>query len=138
MKARSIRIGTVIDGRTVRRASTGTATFAVKRSTYLAPARIVLFDDGAIEFFELDSEVQVTSGYAEQLPAGGVESKHVKTPSKVRASEGRWRGESVHGMRTREHDLLAKTNMFDFGRVNGRVGASRDGVGSTKLTGPSF
>lgn len=137
MKARSIREGHKIGKHRVSKATTGTATFTVGKSTYHAPARIVTFRNGVTKAYPLDSEIDV-KGWAEPLPAGGVESKHVKTPNKVKASSGRWQGESVHGMSTRQHDLLAKTNMYDVGRVNGSVGASRDGMGSVLDTGPSF
>ena len=138
MNAQSIRPGTVIGGRTVSRAVNGTATFQVVRSQYTTEARLVTFTDGTTTAFELGTDVRAT-GWAEPLPAGGVRSKFVKTPTQVRASRKEWRGESVHGeLTTREHDLIAKTNMFDRGRVNGRVGATRDGVGSVLLTGPSF
>jgi hypothetical protein len=137
MKAQSVRVGHKVGKREIVWAVTGTATFAVGKSTYLAAARLVELDNGKRMAFELGTDVNVR-GWAEPLPAGGVESKHVKTPSKVKASDGRWPGESVHGMSTREHDLIARTNMFDAGRVNGTVGASRNGVGSAGLTGPSF
>lgn len=137
MKANSIRPGATIGGRTVTRAVNGTATFQVAKSSYLAPARLVTFADGHRASFELGSSVDAL-GWAEPLPAGGVASGNVKTPDKVKVSDGRWRGESVHGMRTRDHDLIARTNMFDAGRVNGTVGASRDGAGSVVFTGPSF
>lgn len=137
MKAQNIREDHKIGKHRVVRAITATATFTVGKSTYLAPARIVTFRNGTTKAYELGTDVDV-KGWAEPLPAGGVESKHVKTPSKVKASSGRWRGESVKGMSTRDHDLIAKTNMFDVGRVLGKVGASRDGVGSVRDTGPSF
>jgi hypothetical protein len=138
MKARSIREGHKIGKRRVSRAVNGTATFRIGGSTYNAAARLVTFGNGATVAYELGTDVDV-KGWAEPLPAGGVESKNVKTPTKVKASDGRWAGESVHGpLSTREHDLLAKTNMYDFGRVMGKVGASRDGVGSVRDTGPSF
>lgn len=137
MKAASIRPGAAIGGRRVVRAVNGVASFRVVKSVYSAPARIVTFADGSTAAYELGTNVDV-QGYAEPLPAGGVKSTNVKTPAKVKASDGRWAGESVHGMSTREHDLLAKTNMFDVGRVNGMVGPSRNGVGSVVFTGPSF
>lgn len=137
MKADSVRPGTEIDGRKVVRAVNGVAAFMVARSQYSAPARLVTFADGTRAVFELGTTVQA-KGWAEPLPAGGVPSKAIKTPPKVRASRKEWRGEDVHGMRTGEHDLIAKTNMFDVGRVNGVVGASRNGVGAPSLTGPSF
>lgn len=137
MKAESVRPGVVIGGRTVARATNGVASFTVARSHYSAPARVVTFTDGSKGAFELGTSVDA-AGWSEPFPAGGVESKHVKTPGKVRASDGRWRGESVQGMSTRDHDLIAKTNMFDAGRVNGTVGAARGGVGAQSLTGPSF
>jgi hypothetical protein len=137
MRSDSIRPGTLIGGRKVARAINGSATFAVKKSRYCAPARLVTFADGTRAAFELGTVVDAV-GWAEPLPAGNVASKSVKTPPVVRASDSRWRGESVHGMRTREHDLIAGTNMFDAGRVNGSVGAFRDGVGSVRDTGPSF
>lgn len=137
MRAASIRPGMSIDGRRVVRAINGVGTFRVMRSQWSAAARLVTFADGATVPFELGTDVPV-DGWAEPLPAGGVASKNVRTPDKVRASDGRWRGEQVHGMRTRDHDLIARTNMYDAGRVNGAVGAARDGVGSVRLTGPSF
>lgn len=137
MNAQSIRPGHKIGKRTVAKATNGTATFAVARSSYLAPARLVTLDNGKRVAYEFGTDVDVR-GWAEPLPAGGVASGTVKTPTKVKASDGRWKGESVHGMSTRAHDLIAKTNMFDAGRVNGTVGASRNGVGSPRLTGPSF
>lgn len=137
MNAQSIRQHVVIGGRTVERAVNGMATFSVGRSQYAARARLVTFTDGSRAAFELGTDVPA-SGWAEPLPAGGVASKNVRTPNKVRASDKRWRGESVHGMRTRDHDRIAGTNMYDTGRVNGSVGASRDGVGSVRLTGKSF
>jgi hypothetical protein len=138
MKADSIRAGHMIGKRTVVKASTGMSSFKVAKSVYSARARIVTLDDGRTVAYELGTDVDV-KGWAEPLPAGGVASGNVKTPNKVRASDGRWAGESVHGpLSTREHDLLAKTNMYDVGRVLGKVGASRDGVGSVRDTGPSF
>lgn len=137
MKASNIRPGAVIGGRKVMRVANGTATFKIAKSVYLAPARLVTFADGSRASFELGTSVDV-QGWAEPLPAGGVASANVKTPSKVKASDGRWRGESVHGMSTRDHDMIAKTNMFDTGRVMGNIGAARGGVGSPSLTGPSF
>lgn len=124
MKAQSIRPGCVIGGRPVVRATNGVAQFTVVKSTFSAPARIVRFADGTSAAYALGTEV-AAAGYAEPLPAGGVTSKAVKTPLKVRASDKRWRGESVHGMSTRAHDLIAATNMFDRGRVNGTHGAAR-------------
>jgi len=139
MKARNIRADHKIGKKRVSKATTGTATFYVGKSSYLAAARIVTFRDGSTKAYELESDVPNVKGWAEPLPAGGVESKNVKTPTKVKASDGRWAGESVHGpLSTREHDLLAKTNMYDVGRVNGTVGASRNGVGAVRDTGPSF
>lgn len=137
MRAESIRPGVTIAGRKVVRAVNGVGTFKVARSCWSGPARIVTFADGVTVPFELGTEVSA-DGWAEPLPAGGVASKVVRTPDKVRASSNRWRGEQVHGMRTRDHDLIAGTNMYDPGRVNGMVGASRDGIGSVRLTGPSF
>jgi hypothetical protein len=137
MKADSVRAGVVIGGRKVVRAVNGVASFKVVKSQYSAPARLVTFADGSCAAFELGTMVDAV-GWVEPLPAGGVTSKAIKTPPKVRASRKEWRGESVHGMRTGEHDLIARTNMFDAGRVNGTVGASRNGVGSPILTGPSF
>lgn len=137
MKADSIRPRVVIGGREVTRAVNGVAVFRVAKSQYSAPARLVTFADNSHAAFELGTEVTAV-GWAEPLPAGGVQSKAVKTPPKVRASRKEWRGEQVHGMRTHEHDILARTNMYDVGRVNGVVGASRDGIGSTRLTGKSF
>lgn len=137
MKAQSIRAGHKIGKHRVVSATTGTATFRVGGSTYLAAARIVVFGDGTRVAYEVGTDV-VVKGWAESLPAGGVKSRHVKTPDQVRASSPRWRGESVHGMSTRAHDMLANTNMFDVGRVNGTVGASRHGAGSVRDTGPSF
>lgn len=140
MLARNIKIGTVIDGRPVVKVSSGHALFTVKRSRYTAAARFVWFD-GAQRPVPYEASLPVpgrVTGYAESLPAGGVESQNVKTPPKVRASDGRWRGESVHGMRTRDHDFIAGTNMFDVGRINGVVGASRGGKGSINQTGRSF
>lgn len=140
MLGRNVKVGTVIDGRKVVRAMSATATFYVKGSPYAAAARHVwLAGMDRPMTYEADKPVPGTvQGWAEPLPAGGVESKNVKTPEKVRASRKEWRGESVHGMRTRDHDLIARTNMFDQGRVNGTVGAARGGVGSESLTGPSF
>jgi hypothetical protein len=136
---RNIKTGTSIDGKTVARATDGYGTFYVARSTYRAPSRDVVFTDGTRRQYEADRPVPgVVRGYAEPLPAGGVLSRHVRTPAKVRASDGRWRGESVHGMTTRHHDMVAKTNMFDRGRVNGQTGAARGGVGPVFLTGQSF
>jgi hypothetical protein len=137
MKAASIRPGAEIGGRKVVKAVNGMASFRVVKSVYSRPARIVTFADGTKAAFELGTDVDA-KGWAEPLPASGVKSTNVKTPAKVKVSDGRWAGESVHGMSTREHDLLAKTNMFDVGRVNGTVGASRNGVGSVVFTGPSF
>jgi hypothetical protein len=137
MKAQSIRPGAVIGGRRVTAATNGVGTFTASKSRWSAPARIVRFADGGVAHFELGTDVDV-AGWAEPLPAGGVASKAIKTPPKVRASRTEWRGETVHGMRTAEHDLIARTNMFDFGRVNGTVGAARNGVGSVRDTGPSF
>lgn len=139
MNGRSIKPGTVINGKTVARSlGNGVAQFRVVKSVYSAPARLVIFTDGSRGAFELDRPVPGTvSGYAEPLPAGGVKSGHVQGPPKVRAHDGRWRGEQVKGMRTRDHDLIAKTNMFDTGRVNGRVGTT-PGAGAVALTGPSF
>jgi len=137
MKAASIRRGMVIGGRTVATATDGVGTFTAVKSTWSAPARIVTFADGGRAHFELGTDVDA-AGWADPLPAGGVASKHVKTPTKVRAHDGRWRGESVRGMTVRAHDMIARTNMFDVGRVNGTVGASRNGVGSARDTGPSF
>lgn len=137
MKAQSIRAGHKIGKHRVVSATTGTATFRVGGSAYLAAARIVTFGNGRVVAYEVGADVAV-KGWAESLPAGGVKSRHVKTPERVQASSPRWRGESVHGMSTRQHDLLAKTNMFDVGRVNGTVGASRGGAGSVRDTGPSF
>lgn len=137
MRAQNIRTGHKIGRRTVVKATTGTATFTVARSSFLAPARLVKFDNGATAAYEIGTEVAAV-GYAEPVPAGGVASRHVTTPPKIMASARRVRGESVHGMSTRAHDMIARTNMFDVGRVNGTVGASRNGVGSTVLTGPSF
>lgn len=139
MLGRNVKIGTVIDGKRVVKAESGHGTFRVKKSVYGAPARHVLFSDGSRAQYEADRPVPGTvTGYAEPLPASGVKSGNVQTPGKVRASDGRWRGEAVHGMRTRDHDMIARTNMFDVGRVNGTVGAARGGVGSAALTGPSF
>lgn len=137
MKAQSITAGHKIGKRRVMRAVNGTATFRRGASTYLAAARLVTFGNGAMVAYEFGTDVAV-KGWAESLPAGNVASKNVRTPAKVRADSGRWRGESVHGMTTRAHDLLAKTNMYDVGRVMGTVGASRNGVGPVALTGPSF
>jgi hypothetical protein len=137
MKADSIRAGHKIGKRRVLKAVNGTATFQVGKSVYTAAARLVTFASNRTVAYELGTDVAV-KGWAEPLPAGGVASKNVKTPAKVKASDGRWKGESVHGMTTREHDLLAKTNMFDVGRVMGKVGASRDGMGDVHLTGHSF
>ncbi len=137
MKAQSIREGHKIGKRRVVAATTGTATFRVGGSVYLAPARLVTFLGGRMAAYEIGTDVAV-KGWAEPLPAGGVESKNVKTPEKVRASDKRWQGESVHGMSVREHDLVAGTNMYDVGRVMGGVGAARNGVGSVRDTGPSF
>jgi hypothetical protein len=137
MRTESIRQGTMIGHRKVVRAVNGTATFKVAKSQWCAPARLVTFADGTDAAFELGTVVDAV-GWAEPLPAGNVASKRVKTPPVIRASDRRWRGESVHGMRTREHDMIARTNMFDVGRVNGTVGASRDGAGSVRDTGPSF
>jgi hypothetical protein len=137
MKAESIRTGTMISGRKVVRAVTGMATFRVVKSEYAAPARLVTFADGGTAAFEIGTMV-AAEGWAEPLPAGGVTSRVVRTPDKVRASRKEWRGEQVHGMRTRDHDLIARTNMFDPGRVNGTVGAARNGIGSVRDTGPSF
>jgi hypothetical protein len=133
MKAQSIREGMKVGKRRVEKARTGVAVFVVGKSQYSASARIVTFADGTTRAYELGTDVAV-KGWAEPLPAGGVESKHVKTPSKVRASAGRWRGEQA-SMHTR---MVAGTNMYDVGRVNGTVGAFRDGVGSVRDTGPSF
>lgn len=139
MYGRNIKIGTIINGKRVVKAESGHGTFRVKKSVYGAPARHVLFADGTRAQYEADRPVPGTvTGYAESLPAGGVTSRNVRMPDKVRVSDGRWRGESVHGMRTRDHDMIANTNMFDAGRVNGTVGAARGGVGSQALTGPSF
>jgi hypothetical protein len=138
MKARNIREGHKIGKHRVSKAITGHSLFVIGQSRFTAPARLVTFRNGSTKAYLLDDDIDV-KGWAEPLPAGAVESKNVKTPSKVRASDGRWKGESVRGpLSTREHDLIAKTNMFDVGRVMGRVGASRDGVGSVRQTGPSF
>ncbi len=138
MKAQSLRPGVFIDGRKIVKATNGVGSFRLNKSTWSAPARIVTFADGGHASYELGTDVPAT-GWAEPLPAGGVESKAIKTPTKVRASDKRWAGESVHGpLTTREHDLIAKTNMFDSGRVMGKVGASRDGAGSVRETGGSF
>ncbi len=138
MKSDSIRPGASIGGREVVSAVNGVACFGVRKSTYSAPARLVKFADGTRAAYELGTQVSV-QGWAEPLPAGGVASKFVKTPSQVTAHDRRWRGESDTGqLRTREHDLIAATSMYDTGRVNGQVGSSRNGVGSPRLTGPSF
>lgn len=112
MKADNIRKGTMIGEREVSRAVNGMATFRVMRSTYAAPARLVTFADGGTAAFELGTDV-AAQGWVEPLPAGGVASKVVKTPAKVRASRKEWRGEQVHGMTTGEHDLVANTWMYD-------------------------
>jgi hypothetical protein len=138
MMARHIREDHKIGKHRVSKAVTGTATFYVGKSSYVAAARIVTFRNGSTKAYELESDVPNVKGWAEPLPAGNVASGNVKTPSKVRVSDGRWAGESVKGMSTREHDLLAKTNMYDVGRVLGTVGASRNGVGAVRDTGPSF
>jgi hypothetical protein len=137
MNASNIRPGVVIGGRKVVKASNGVGRFRVVKSEYSAPARCVVFADGGKATFELGKDVDA-AGWAEPFPAGSVPSKAVTTPPKVRASDSRWRGEAVKGMSTRAHDMIANTNMFDKGRVNGQVGASRNGVGSPRLTGPSF
>jgi hypothetical protein len=137
VKAEAIRPGAMIGGRKVVRAVNGMATFRVVRSEYAAPARLVTFADGGQAAYEIGTQV-AAKGWAEPLPAGGVTSRVVRTPDKVRASRKEWRGEQVHGMSTRDHDLIARTNMFDPGRVNGLVGAARNGVGSVLDTGPSF
>lgn len=136
MKAQNIRPGASIGNRQVARAVNGSATFRVAKSQYCAPARLVTFADGGRAAFELGTNVDA-AGWAEPLPAGGVTSKNVRTPPKVEASSRRWRGESVRGMRVRDHDLIAKTNMFDQGRVNGVTG-TRPGMGSVVDTGQSF
>lgn len=125
MKAESIREGMKIGKRRVVKAYTGGSLFVVGRSRYQAPARIVTFHDGSVRAYEIGTDVPVRSGWAESLPAGGVGSKVVRTPDKVRASSGRWRGESVTGMSTRHHDTVARTTMYDTGRVNGSHGVAR-------------
>lgn len=139
MQGRHLRAGMTIDGRLVKKAVTGTATFKVAKSTYLAPARLVtLAGESRPVAFELDRPVmRKVTGYAESFPAGGVASANVKTPPQIRASDKKWRGESVRGMRTRDHDMIANTNMFDTGRVNGSTGTF-PGAGPVALTGPSF
>src|SRR5688572_29784181 len=85
MLGRNIKVGTVIDGRRVVKASSGHATFYVKGSAFTAPARFVWFA-GAVRSVAYEAERPVpgrVSGYAEPLPAGGVESGNVRTPSKV-------------------------------------------------------
>lgn len=125
MFGRNVRVGSRINGRLVVKATSGHATFYVKRSAFTAPARFVWFAGAAHPaVFELDRPVPGAEGYADPLPAGGVASKTVKTPERVRVSDGRWRGESTHGIGVREHDLIARTSMFDQGRVNGTHGVS--------------
>jgi hypothetical protein len=139
MFGRNVKIGTMIRGRKVVKTMSGHATFYVKGSRFTAPARFVWFAGASHPVaYEADRPVPGAIGYAESLPAGGVASKNVRTPEKVRASDKRWRGESVHGMPTREHDLIAGTSMYDAAKVNGTVGAARGGVGPESLTGRSF
>lgn len=137
VKADRIRTGHKIGKRTVTAATNGTATFNIHGNNCLRPARLVTLDNGKRKAYELGTIVADASGYAEPLPAGGVESSNVKTPAKVRVHDGRWRGEQVHGMTTREHDMTANTNMYDRGRVNGSTTSAR-GMGSVVFTGPNF
>jgi hypothetical protein len=131
MYGRDIRQGTVIGAQAVIRTTPGTETLWRKTSRNRAavPAgvrRVVtaLYADGTSATFGADDQV-TASGYVDILPAGHVASKLANNATRVRAHHGKWRGETVHGMRTSDHDLIAKTNMYDSGRVNGTVGVPR-------------
>jgi hypothetical protein len=131
MYGRDIRRGTVIGGQEVIATTPGTETVwhKVNRNRAAVPAGVrhtvtVLYAAGASATFGMDERVNA-SGYVDSLPAGRVASKLANNATRVRAHHGKWRGETVHGMRTAEHDLIAGTNMYDYGRVNGTVGATR-------------
>lgn len=135
MTADAIREGVKIGTSRVVRAVNGTSTFPGRG---LRPARLVTFANGKSAAYELGTVVAVKRGYAEPLPAGGVQSGTVRTPAKVRAHSGDWRGESdTGGRRVFDHDLIAVSNMFDQGRVNGSTQSAR-GMGSVPQTGKNF
>lgn len=144
MDASTLRPGMCVGGRTVRQAIDTFTTRWVRRNGRSVAAgtqrvRRVTFADGTTVDYSHGTPVNAT-GYADKLPAGPVASKLANNATRIRASDSRWAGESgrLGELRTRELDLISRTNMYDAGRVNGTVGAARNGAGPVALTGPSF
>jgi hypothetical protein len=91
------------------------------------PAYAVTLVNGRTAYYELGADVPAV-GYADPLPGGLTQSKLANNATRVsRASDGKWAGQSdrLAGMSTYETDLVTRTNMYDVGRVNGVVGATR-------------
>lgn len=122
MLGRQIKAGMTVDGRKVRQAiDTFAPLWFNGKPAGTEPVRRVTFDDGSQADYRPDDAVQAR-GYVEQLPARNVPSR-TGSATRVRASDPRWRGQGgdAHGT-VRHIDFIAKVNMFDQRRVNGKVG----------------